>query len=255
MGKLHEILAVEGDLAGTAKKILDETINTFAKKPDHFLEQTAITTYFDDASSGLNTTVTSAMTTTVDDKLDYALPPIGRYYDAYASKEATNQIAKADIEIDGVVLVGDVPATVLLGMETKLKELRGVFEAIPTLAPGALWKPDATRGHVYRDEQVKDTFVTKRAIRPIELSPATKEHPAQVRAIEEDTPVAKRQTTSLSGMITPTAKSEYLGRLDVLIRAVKKARQRANGVEAIKVKDFGKTLLAFVRTGATPSAK
>ena len=35
-GKLHELLAVEQDLAGAYKKILDESSNTFKNKADFF---------------------------------------------------------------------------------------------------------------------------------------------------------------------------------------------------------------------------
>ena len=36
MAKLHELLAVEGDLEGIFKSILDETKHTFSKKPGLF---------------------------------------------------------------------------------------------------------------------------------------------------------------------------------------------------------------------------
>ena len=34
--KLHELLAVESDLEGNSKLVIDEAIVTFSKKPDHF---------------------------------------------------------------------------------------------------------------------------------------------------------------------------------------------------------------------------
>ena len=36
---LHELLAVEGDLDGAHKKILEETRVTFTKRSDHFIGQ------------------------------------------------------------------------------------------------------------------------------------------------------------------------------------------------------------------------
>lgn len=256
MGKLHEILAVEGDLSGTAKKVIEEATHTFAKKPDLFIEETQITSYFAEEDAKLNTTVTSAMTTTVDDKLAYLAGPVARYYNAYLAKEATNQTASADIVIDDVVVFKAVPAVVLLGMETKLKELRAVYESIPTLAPGIVWEPDTSRpGSVQRSRDPEIRFINKRTITPVELSPATKEHPAQVKAIEVDVPVAKREVIRLSGMLSSADKSKLLARLDQLIRSVKKARQRANSVEALSGKGFGEALLAFIASGELPSAK
>ena len=37
MGKLHELLAVEGDLKGTDDKIRREAVDTFNKRKDHFV--------------------------------------------------------------------------------------------------------------------------------------------------------------------------------------------------------------------------
>lgn len=247
MGKLHEVLAVEGDLAGTAKKILDEARDTFAKKPNHFLAATSKTTYFDDANANLNTTESTAMVTTVDDKLDYVSPIVSRYWDAYATKEVTNQVASADIVVDGKVLVKGMPATVLLGMETKLKELRSVYEAIPTLQPGVIWERDPEAGaDVYRSRDPETRFVTKNTLVPVELSPATKEHKAQVQAVAQDIPVAKREVSHQSGMLSPADKSDLLERIDTLIRAVKKARQQANSVEAVQVEGFGQKLFTYI---------
>lgn len=247
MGKLHEVLAVEGDLAGTAKKIMDEARSTFSGKHNLFLGASAKTTYFDAAQENLNTTESSALGSTVQEKLDYVAPIVSRYWDAYFVKEATNQIAKADVEVNGKVLWAAVPATVLLGMESKLKELRTVYEAIPTLAPGVFWEndPDARDG-VYRSRDAETRFITKNTIVPVELSPATKEHKAQVQAIPQDIPVAKREIMHQSGMLSPGDKSDLLERIDILIRAVKTARQKANSADALDKAGFGAAVFNFI---------
>jgi len=77
------------------------------------------------------------MTTTVHDKLEYMFGSVAEWLDAVLQKERTNQEARADIILpDGSALATDIPATFLLGMESKLKELREVFLATPTLQPG-----------------------------------------------------------------------------------------------------------------------
>lgn len=247
MGKLHEVLAVEGDLAGTAKKIMDEARATFSGKHNLFLGATQTDTYFDESQANLNTVASTALGTTVQEKLDYVAPVVSRYWDAYFTKEATNQVATADVVVNGKALWAKVPATVLLGMESKLKELRSIYEVIPTLAPGVFWEvdPDA-RGGVYRSRDLEKRFITKNSIVPVELSPATKEHKAQVQAIPQDIPVAKREIMHQSGMLSPGDKSDLLERIDVLIRAVKTARQKANSVEAIDQAGFGKAVFDFI---------
>ena len=56
MAKLHEILAVEGDLEATAKKIINEAINTFSKKADHFIEAHRSLKMFDEERQHENST-------------------------------------------------------------------------------------------------------------------------------------------------------------------------------------------------------
>jgi len=251
MPKLHEVLAVESGLQTAAKKINDETIKTFGKKDEHFVETVTEVRHFAEDDSKLNTDETKAMVTTVFDKLLYTVLPNVRALDAYLQKEATNQLAKADIEVDGKVIAADVPATVLLGLETKLTELRLVYEAIPTLAPGPTWQIDGDKrkaGGVYRSMQPDVTFRTRKTVKPIIMAPATEHHPAQVQAVSEDVPVAKITKQHWSGMITSGQKSDLLERLDQLLRAVKRARQRANATDVIK-RTIGKELFAFLHSG------
>lgn len=249
MAKLHEVLAVESGLQTAAKKIIDETIKTFGKKDEHFVETVKAVSHFAEEDQKLDTSETKALVTTVPDKLKYVVAPISRAYDSYLQKEATNQVASADLEIDGKVIAAAVPATVLLGLETKLSELRTIYEAIPTLAPGPTWLPDASRGAgVYRSEHPALTFRTRKTVKPIILAPATKEHPAQVNAISEDVPVAKITTTEWSGMLSSAQKSELLARVDKLIRAAKRARQRANSADVVK-RQIGAALFSFIHDG------
>lgn len=251
MPKLHEVLAVESGLQTAAKKINEETIKTFGKKDEHFVETVTQLRHFDAEDSKLDVDDAKAMVTTVFDKLLHTVPPNVRALDAYIQKEATNQLAKADIVIDDKIIAAEVPATVLLGLETKLTELRAVYEAIPTLAPGPTWQIDSDKrkkGGVYRSMQPDVTFRTRKTIKPIIMAPATEHHPAQVQAVSEDVPVAKITKQHWSGMITSGQKSDLLERLDQLLRAVKKARQRANATPVVK-RSIGKELFDFIHAG------
>ena len=251
MPKLHEVLAVESGLQTAAKKINEETIKTFGKKDEHFVETVTQLRHFAEEDSKLDVDEAKAMVTTVFDKLLYTVKPNVRALDAYMQKEATNQLAKADIEIDGKVISAGVPATVLLGLETKLTELRAVYEAIPTLAPGPTWEIDRDKrkeGGVYRSMSPDVTFRTRKTVKPIVMAPATEHHPAQVQAISEDVPIAKITKQHWSGMITSGQKSDLLERLDQLLRAVKRARQRANATDVVKG-SIGKELFDFIHAG------
>src|SRR5574340_822898 len=98
--KLHELLAVEGDLEGTAKKIVEETAHTFKEKASHFMGSHKLYKPIDDKDPGVPDEHLE-MVTTVHDKLDYMNDHLIRYADALLQKEATKQQACATLEVDG----------------------------------------------------------------------------------------------------------------------------------------------------------
>lgn len=251
MAKLHEVIAVEASLLTTAKKINEETIRTFGKRDEHFVATVRQTEYFAEEDAKQNTVEHKVMLTTVLDRLLYGTSANVRAFDVYLKKEATNQKATADLVVGDVVLAANVPVTVLLGLETKVAELRAVYEAIPTLAPGPTWEADADRrksGGVYRSVHPDVTFRTRKTVRPIVMSPATQHHPAQVQAINEDVTVAKITTQHWSGMMTSAQKSDLLARIDRLLRGLKRARQRANN-QAVEERTIGAEIFNYIHEG------
>lgn len=246
MSQLHELLAVEGDLEGTYKKIIEETKANFTKHPDRYFGQHVRVEPFDE-NAPKEADVHKELDDTVPSKLKYTQDSIVRYLDAVLQKERTNQDAKADLVVDGITIAKDVPATFLLGLETKLKVVRqSIYETIPTLQPGIKWEKDETQGSdVYRRVQPEEKFRTKKIMKNHVVAEATKEHPAQVQVYTEDEKVARIVTDTWCGMISPAEKSALLGRVDKLIRAVKKARQKANTTEVVKV-TIGKELFGYI---------
>lgn len=242
---LHELLAVEGDLEGVCKRVLDETKHTLGTKEDHFFGFNRKFEAFDSEDQTKYPEESKELVTTVGDKLAYMMGHVVRYYDAIAQKEATNQVAKADLVVGGTTLATGLPATLLLGLETRLKSLRGVLDNIPTLAPGVSWQLDENRGKgVYiapPEEKLKSEKTVKHKI----VAEATKEHPAQVVEYPETKNVGKYTRLIWSGMMTPLEKSAILGRIDKLIRAAKQARQRANTTEVVKL-EIGKVITEYI---------
>jgi hypothetical protein len=84
----------------------------------------------------------------------------------------------------------------------------------------------------------------------VTLSHATKEHPAQVEKVGEQVNVGKITETVYSGMWTSAQKADILNRVEALLRAFKKARQRANRVD-IKDVRAGRKLAEFILSGPT----
>lgn len=251
-GKLHELLAVEADLEGRAKVVMNETQNVF--KNGNFF-QGFHRTYKPFVDDGIDHPVEqSALATTVNAKLDYAGKAISQYYDALLQKESTNQVAVSDLVVDGQVIAEAVPATFLLGMESRLKTLRGVYAQIPTLDQGIAWQLDEGKGKdIYVASAPEESMKTQRTIKSKVLYEARfpkegesgQSIPAVIDKWEEVENVGKYTKNTWCGMITPARKSELLDRIDQLLRAVKKARQRANTTEVVK-SQIGAKLMDFI---------
>lgn len=234
--KLHEVLAVEGDKEGIAKKIISETDNVFKSKHNLFLGSTK-TLKMDKA--GMESTEEAAkeiteIVTTVNERLDYTQEAVAAWLDVVLTKEATNQEARADLVVGSVVIAENVPATFLLGLETKLKSIRNMYNNVPTLAPGVVWEKDEVAGHgIYRTANPEVRAKTAKVPQFKVLYEATKEHPAQIERWNEEVTVGRFTQTVQSAMMPAARKAEILGRLDKLIQATKQARMRANNVEIV----------------------
>lgn len=247
MAKLHELLAAESNVAAAYKFVSDETINVFGK-PDHFVRAVTVDSYFNEEDHKLNKTETKNNVTTVDDRLKYTFGrPFTSRLNLLAQKDRTNQEARADVVVNGEVLLKGVPATTLLSLETMLADKRRELSAIPTLSPGLPWVWDE---HVvlWKTSEPQVSFRTKKTIRPIVMHEGSKEHPAQVQPVSEDIPVARIEKTVYSGMATSGEKADIIARLDALIVAVKKARQRANRADVVKL-EIGNPIAAFILNG------
>ena len=258
MAKLHELLAVEGDLEGAYKKITQEATHTFKTKVEHFVGSVRELEWFEDEQVEVPKEY-QHLTTTVAEKLEYMNKHIIKYFDALIQKERTNQLAKADLVVDDVTIAKDVPATMLLGLESRLKAVRSVYEIIPTLPPNVEWKPDKTKGpNIYSRVNPEEKLKTEKVFKVQVLYPVTfpkegergESQPAQVEKIAETKNVGVFKKHIWTGIISPAEKSELLGKIDKLIRATKKARQRANTTKVENIV-IGKKLFDYIhKTGA-----
>jgi len=254
--KLHEILVVEADRAGVAKKVMEEGINTFKSKADHFTGNIKTLKMFDDVrqENEGGEVSRSEIVDTVISKLAYVLGPVTKHYDVVLSKELTNQKATADLIVDGTTIGEGLPATFLLGLESKLKEVRKVVEVIPTLQPGIIWEKDpAQKPGILRRKYSEETMKSEKEIKHKVLVPPTfpkdgesgQSLPAQIESYPDTKNVGKYTVQSWNSMISVHDKSEMLGKVDSLIRATKKARQRANDIE-IETKKVGENIAKYI---------
>lgn len=249
---LHELLAVEQGLSESANRVSKETTKVLSTKHSLFEGLSKSHEIFnDDMQHLVQATDIKEVQSTIDEQIDYLNTELAAYWDVSLQKEEANTRAKADIIVDGEVLAIGIPSIVLLSMEKKLSALLATYNAIPTLDASKTWEvdPGYNKAGVFR---TKIPFERQHSITSrnwIEISPATKEFKAQMVEQESVEQVGKYLVTDFSGAISSYDKAERIQRLTTLIRAVKSARQRANGTEVQTDLKFGKALLDYINKG------
>lgn len=248
MGKLYETLAVESARKTKAEEVLNNAVELFGSAPHMFLEHNKELKMLDEQDKGEEgTTDYASMSTTVPYTLNVVANAFAEYLDVVVQKERANTLAKATLEIDKLVIGVDLPATFLLGLETKLHSLRILIKSIPTHAGGVEWEADENFRfpNVVRLKKPEITNKTRSTLKPFILAEATKEHKAQVEKLKEDVVCGKYTNNRWSGMMSGTQKSNMLLRLDKLAEAVKIARQKANRQE-IDAIEIGENIVSYI---------
>jgi hypothetical protein len=149
-----------------------------------------------------------------------------RLFDVTAVMDWTNQKAKADIVIDGEVLLRDVPATYLLFLEKQLVDLETFMRKLPVLDPAEVWTWNEA-ANAWASEPAETTRTAKVPKAQV-LYPATDKHPAQVQAYTEDVIVGYWRTIRFSGAMQAQLVEKLTKRVVKLAEAVKFAREQAN---------------------------
>jgi len=233
MPKLHELLAVEGDLKGRAQQAKNTVIKLFTDGAGRLLGR--VITYQVDEGEDPRPAEITELATTAPAELDQFQAAYSQWLDVAIQKEVANQATLATVTVDDIdIFKVALPATALLNLESKLTELRTVYAAIPTLDPAERWEWDDGMGCYISKDRV--TNITKKVPNVLILYDATPEHPAQVQSFNEDIKGGTRTTMLQSGMVSFQDKAKIINRIDKLLRAVKEARQRANDVDITDTK-------------------
>lgn len=180
---------------------------------------------------------------TVSELLEEMVSSGADLIDLHITNDTGNAAAFADVIVDGVVLLPQVPVTGLMSLEKNLSEIRQVLSEIPVISTKEAWSFNAQNGE-YETEEVETTSSTKMAV-PIVLHAPTKEHPAQTQLVSQDVVVGSWHTKQKSGSFSASGKKAILERMDDLIVAVKKAREEANSTQVEPIV-AGRKLLEWV---------
>lgn len=247
MAKLHELLATDGNLKGQAQTLRMDLQNTFEKKR-HLFSEKLVTFNSNQENVPPVKREQSDIQSTIRKEVEWLSNHLVKSLDAAYAIDVANTIAKADIVLENdVVIAKDVPSTALLQLEKRMKEIQEFVKTIPTLDPAKGFRQDEAREKgVYAARDVeKDS--SKKIEEPLVLYPATDKHPAQVQMVTKDVKVGTILEQEWSSLITPATKADLLERSEILLRAVSKARARANEQDIdVKSNKIGRKLLEYV---------
>ena len=228
MAKTHALLAVLPTKLKTAMKIADEAIHTFGAKPERFQAQRKTYTPVDLENGRTHPTEDIPMSSTVREKLDWVRKSWQVFMDCEYQRDVTNTTAKADLVFDGIT-IPDLPVTFLMQLEKQLTKLRQVYGSAPTLDPSVSWDQatDFDRPGVHQAPALERDSEEFTITYPVVLQP-TAEHPGQYveKKVASKTGTWKHQ--KWSGELTLHEKADILGRVDILLEAVRKAKSEAN---------------------------
>lgn len=251
MGLQHQLLGIESTLLESSVAIAKETMDIF-KKNHHLMrgENKTLEMFSDgDSEEALqeqNKSFTK-IATTVEQRLDYTFEYWVKWLDCVLQKEITNQtVAKADLIVNGETILKDVPATFLLGLESKLKQIQKLILAAPTLDPSIDWVADEAAGKgVYKNPNKEVKLKTQKMPMHKSIAQATSQHKEQIHIYDDLVPVGKFISEKTCGHITPAQKNRYLKKIEVLMIAVSNKRHEANNCEASN-QVIGKKLIDFI---------
>lgn len=164
--------------------------------------------------------------------------------DVEACRDWGNTVAKADVEVEGVTLLKDVPVTYLLGLERKIASIRTFVAGLPVLDDAYDWQRNESTS-VY-STGATTSIKTKKVQRPLVLIPPTKEHQGKAEIITDDVVIGQWTSTRTSGAMPKDEQQRLLQRLEVLERAVKSAREEGNSKEITDVPKIGQKIFDYL---------
>jgi len=172
-------------------------------------------------------------------------------WDLVATQDAGNQLAKADVTVDGKTVLPAIPVTTLLYLEKQVNDVETYISKLPTPDPSEVWDYDATTS-LLRSLK-RETQRTQKEPSSFTKAPATKEHAAQVEFFFKDVPVGTWSQTLFSGAIQADLRNLLLDRVRRLKDAIKVAREQAN-LQEIAPASIGKLIFNYLLAG-TPFGK
>lgn len=243
MPKQNQIIAIEKGAKESARKVLTEAYHRF-QKTDLLIGLTRVYTPKDLEGDKLPPEK-KLVQVRVHEEMSTIEAALIEMFDVTASKEWGNTEARADVELDGRVLLEQVPVTYLLFLEKQLTDISTLVRKLPILDPAEDWHFDEAANCFV--SEATEQLRTKKMPRNHVKFAGDDNHPPQVEVYYEDVAVGTYRTTKMSGAMTSEAVARMLERVQKLSQAVKQAREKANGLDVERRKVAKKVFDYIVR--------
>ncbi len=241
MARLNQIIAVEKGVKSRSLQELTEAHHVLQKPAQ--LAGIARTYRPKDEEGEQFPPEATRVQVKADEIIRRTLEILTELFDVTATKDWANIHARADVTVDGQVLLKDAPVSYLLFIEKQLVDLHTFVKKLPVLDASESWTFDASADS-YATEPMQ-TVRTKKIPRNHVKAEATDKHPAQVEVYYEDVVVGYWRTVKFSGALPAQRVNELLTRVERLQQAVKFAREEANNTEVTEQK-VGARLLGYL---------
>lgn len=239
--KLHQLLAIEKDTKSTAHQVITDFYHKIEKAP---LMSGISRRYRPISEEGEKLPSESTLVQLrVEDTFPEIRETLSKLFDLTLQKETANQGARADVVVDGTVLLKDVPVCALLFLEKQITDLHTFIDKLPVLDPSEQWERDPAQ-NCWATKPV-ETHRTKKEPRVVVKAEATDKHPAQVEVVHEDRVVGYWSTVKFSGALPADRKAVLKDRVTKLRRAVMVAREEANTIK-VEERKMGETVLGYL---------
>lgn len=169
------------------------------------------------------------------------------HFDAAATRDIGNTLAKANVVINGTTVMKDVPVPYLLFLESELTNLHTQAQNIPTLSLDKSWTFDQQSGF-WKSETVV-TNREKKEPQIIKVFEPTEHQEGKFAAVEQSVVTGQWEHVDLSGAIPQTEKQAIIDRIRTVREAVVSAREEANATK-IPVQSFASNILNYCLTGS-----
>lgn len=227
MPKLNQIIAIEPDAKRLATEAIAHARAVFSK-PDLLNGLTKTYQPKDEEGERLPSE-SERVQFRAWDEIDAVRAALTRLFDLTAAKDWSNAEAKADVKVDGETLLEGVPTPYLLFLEKQLAELEQFAARLPIYNSAKEWIYDSSSG-LHKTPAV-ETARSKKVPRVLVKYDATDKHPAQTEVWQEDVIAGTWTKTEFTSALARTRVVQILERIRKLQRAVKSAREEANGFE------------------------